>query len=66
MLKCIREESQGKDEKEEVVEKEVTQVVKLPVTYDSIALVVAFCVIMAVIIALVIFKSTHNVKKAKH
>lgn len=52
LLECIRKEDQGKKQKEETV----TEVVKSPVTYDSIALIVAFAVILLAIIIVSILK----------
>ena len=58
LLECIRKEDQGKNQKEETV----TEVVKSPVTYDSIALIIAFVVIVLAIIIVAILKVKSNRK----
>ena len=58
ILECIREEKQGKDEKEETI----TEVVSSPVTYDSITLLVIFGVILILIVMVVVLKRRENKK----
>lgn len=63
LLECIREEAQGKNQKEEIIKEDVKQTVKLPVTYDSIILIV---ILVALIIAMVIVTILRMRVKPKH
>lgn len=60
-LVCEYKEDQGSDKKEETI----TETVKLPVTYDSIALIVVFAIVILAIIIVAILKVKSN-KKEKH
>ena len=58
-LVCRYEEDQGKNQEE----KTITETVKLPVTYDSIALIVALAIIILAIIIVAILKLKANKKE---
>lgn len=58
-LVCRYEEDQGKNQEE----KTITETVKLPVTYDSIALIVALAIIILAIIIVAILKLKSNKKE---
>ena len=59
LLECVREEAQGKKQIEEEVTEEVKQTVKLPITYDSITLIIIFAILVIAIIVVTILRSNH-------
>lgn len=60
LLECIRKEEQGKNQKTEEIKEQVKQTVRLPITYDSIALIVVFVVLLAAIIVFTVLKKRQN------
>ncbi len=57
LLECIREEAQGKNQKKETS--------KLPITYDSIALLVIFAILIFAIVIVLILKKKQSEKHGK-
>ena len=66
LLECMREEAQGKEEKEEQVTEKVQKTVKLPITYDNPTLIVIFAVLIVAIIILAILRKSQTKNPGKH
>lgn len=57
LLECIREENQGKNQKEETV--------KLPITYDNVILIIIFAVLILAILIVLFLKKRSSGKHGK-
>ena len=62
LLECVREEAQGKNQKEETVTEDVVQTVKLPVTYDSIILIIIMIALIMGMVIVTLLKMKHTPK----
>ena len=60
LLECIREEAKGENQKEETITENVRKAVKLPVTYDSIALIVIFVLLVLAIVFVALLKNKYS------
>ena len=60
LLECIREEAKGENQKEETITENVQKAVKLPRTYDSIALIVIFALLVLAIVGVAILRNKHS------